>query len=119
MHFRSLCFGCCLLSPATVVMAETISASEVIKVCGMSREFEQIVKNKCKNGETPQIVEHRNIGPLNLPTTEREARRAQEQSYEVNGLKPGETDFHNIDRLTLSCGDEIEYRYFDIYHCEK
>jgi len=82
-------------------------------------EFDHIVKNKCKNGKTPQVVDRQNVGPLTLPETEEEATRASEQAFEINGLKPGEPDFHNIDRFTLSCGDKIEYRYFDLYHCEK
>lgn len=110
-----LCLGC----PSLPLLAENVPPPTVIKVCGMSMEFANIVKSKCSNGDAPQIVEQKNIGALNLPTTAQEAKRAAEQMYEVKGLRPGETDFHKIDRFTLSCGEDVEYRYFDIYHCEK
>ena len=101
-----------------MVSAENIPETSVIKVCGMHAEYDYIIKHKCEDGEEPQIVERKNIGPLSLPATEKQARRAAEQKYELHGLKPGEIDFHDVDRFTLSCEDKIEYLYFDIYHCE-
>jgi len=99
--------------------AESIPADAIIKVCGKRGAYENMVVHKCKNGDDPQILDKVNLGPLQLPSNSREARRAQEQVTELNGLPAGEKDFHNIDRFTLSCEDDIEYRYFDIYHCEK
>jgi len=113
------CLAFALFCASATSLAESIPADAVIKVCSRSMEFTHIVTTPCKNGRKAQVIDQQNLGPLQLPNTPREAERALEQKTELNGLPPGEPDFHDIDRFTLSCGDDIEYRYFDKFHCEK
>lgn len=95
------------------------SAIEVCKPEGGQAYLSRLV---CPTGESPTFKRAGNGGSRSerlesLPPSE--AKIALEKMLKYEALKPGEVDYHVVDRYEVVCGESKRIVLIDMYHCDQ
>jgi hypothetical protein len=86
-----------------------------VEVCYPPGEERLVRRLRCPGGAPPKEVERVSVG--NRTPARTDDVRPLEQLDAGRPLRPGEPDFHIVDKLTLSCPDGERALYLDMYHC--
>ncbi len=98
------------------------SQTTAIEVCKPPGERSYLDHLQCPDSSTPTYRRlgsfgSRNEPPKNLPEEQKAALLDRITSGAP--LKPGETDYHIVDKFEVSCGDSKRFVYMDMYHCQQ
>jgi hypothetical protein len=106
----------CVTPPTPLGLGE--SKTTAIEVCRPQGQHAYLNRLQCSDGSTPSYSRIGNVGERSdvpkKPAKEPESIIFTE--YLIT-LKPGEADYHIVDKYELSCGSVKRIIFMDMYHC--
>ena len=88
---------------------------KAIEVCLPSGEHYFLQDLRCPGGKAPEYNRSGNVGSRNpMPEDMEFNMKMMDPTYK---LKPGEIDYHIIDRYEVKCPKKTHVLFFDMYHC--
>lgn len=89
-----------------------------VEVCYPPGEQEFLHRLRCPDGSAARQVDRGSVGTRTTPRDPNDPRLL-EQLDAGRKLRPGEPDFHVVDRFLLSCPDGDRTVFVDMYHCNQ
>jgi hypothetical protein len=88
---------------------------KAIEVCLPSGEHYFLQDLRCPDGKAPEYKRSGNVGSRNPMPEDMEFNMSMMDP--THKMKPGEIDYHIIDRYEAKCGKKTYVLFFDMYHC--
>ena len=110
--------ACAPLKPTQSGSRFGFTRALAIEVCLPPGQQEFLHRLRCPDGSAARQVERSSIGPRTTPRDPNDPRLL-EQLDAGRRLRPGEPDFHVIDRFLVSCPDGDRTVFVDMYHCHQ
>lgn len=86
-----------------------------IEVCLPSGEHYFLQDLRCPGGKAPEYNRSGNVGSRNPMPQDMEFNMGMMDP--TRQMKPGEVDYHIIDRYEVKCPEKTYVLFFDMYHC--
>ena len=88
---------------------------KAIEVCLPSGEHYFLQDLLCPDGKAPKFNRSGNVGSRNPMPEDMEFNMSMMDP--THRMKPGEVDYHIIDRYEVKCSKKTHTLFFDMYHC--
>jgi hypothetical protein len=100
---------------AKVPEAWGTTKQNAIEVCLPSGEHYFLQDLRCPDGKAPEYKRSGNVGSRNPMPEDMEFNMSMmDPTYK---MKPGEIDYHIVDRYEVKCSKKTHVIFFDMYHC--
>jgi hypothetical protein len=88
---------------------------DAIEVCLPSGEHYFLQDLRCPDGEAPEYQRSGSVGSRNKMPEDMQFN--MDMMDPTHRLKPGEIDYHIVDRYEVKCKKKTHVLFFDMYHC--